>query len=136
MRSLGNKDYDLLHTAATESPRKREHLNLHSSFEEKVQRVLISLSKGSFVEPHYHSQTHQWEMFVVLEGWVKVVLYRRDGSVLEVLHVGEGHEVNLIEFQPQEIHSVECMSERALMIEIKEGPFDPSHAKTLAPFIS
>lgn len=136
MRSIGKMEYDFLFRDANISPRKRAHFNLHSSFEDKVQRLLIAMSRGSFVEPHFHTLPHQWEMFIVLKGVVKVILYKADGSVLKEIKIGSGQEVNIIEFLPNEIHSVECMSDKALLLEIKEGPFDPLYAKEMSSFIN
>lgn len=113
------------------SPRKRAHLNLHSSYSDKVQRLLIALVKGSFVEPHYHELPHQWEMFVVINGLLCVKQYDKDLTVVSELLIGDGQATKLIEFLPGDIHSVECMSDSALMLEVKEGPFNPEYAKVL-----
>ncbi len=50
MRILDKKFLSSLHEDAIESPRKRSHLNLHDSFNDKVQRLFISLVQGSYVE--------------------------------------------------------------------------------------
>ncbi|EKY4202493.1 WbuC family cupin fold metalloprotein [Vibrio alginolyticus] len=131
--------YDSLSTlsqAAEISPRKRAHLNLHASYDEKVQRLFIALTKGSYVEPHYHELPHQWEMFVVINGLIKVCKYNPEGSLESELLVGDGQEVRVIEFFPGDIHSVECISEHALLLEFKEGPFDPKFSKVEFKFPS
>lgn len=116
------------------SHRKRAHLNLHNNFNDKVQRLFISLTKGSYVSPHYHELTHQWEMFVVIEGIVEVILYTSEGQEIERLLVGDGQDCKAIEIHPFEIHSVQCISEKTLMLEIKEGPFIIDHAKVEVNF--
>ncbi|WP_417877408.1 WbuC family cupin fold metalloprotein [Vibrio sp.] len=131
MRVLDKQFLTSLECSALASPRKRAHLNLHNSFEEKVQRLFISLTRGSYVNPHYHELPHQWEMFVVIEGVVEVVFYSTDGQEQQRLLVGEGQSCKAIEIHPKEIHSVECISEKALMLEIKEGPFNPDFAKVM-----
>lgn len=119
-----------LYIDAIKSDRKRSHYLLHKSHQDKVQRLLIAMIKGSYVEPHYHELPHQWELFQVLDGLVKVTLYCNDSSVKKCLEIGDNSDVKLIEIQPNEIHSVECLSEQALLLEVKEGPFDPSFAKS------
>lgn len=129
MRSFAASDFETLFEQAALSPRKRAHLNLHSCFDEKVQRLYIAMLQGSYVEPHYHELPHQWEMFFVLQGVVVLTLYNNDGSVIKSLMMGEGLDIQSIELQPSDIHSVECISARVLMLEIKEGPFNPEFAK-------
>ncbi|MFH4896456.1 WbuC family cupin fold metalloprotein [Vibrio diabolicus] len=131
MKSYSDKYLSALFDSASSSPRKRSHLNLHKSYDEKVQRLFIALTKGSFVEPHYHELAHQWEMFVVLKGVIKVKHYNTDGNILSELLVGEEQKTKVVEFRPGDIHSVECISDTALMLEIKEGPFNPDFAKVL-----
>lgn len=131
MRIITQSDIELLFEQASNSPRKRAHLNLHASFDDKVQRLYIALLKGSYVEPHYHALAHQWEMFIVQSGILKVTLYYKDGSVISSFLLGDGQDAQTIEFKPGDVHSVECVSEYALMLEIKEGPFVEMHAKIL-----
>ena len=131
MRKITQSDIELLFEQASNSPRKRAHLSLHASFDDKVQRLYIALLKGSYVEPHYHALAHQWEMFIVQSGVLKVTLHHKDGSVISSCLVGDEQDTQAIEFNPGDVHSVECISEQALMLEIKEGPFVEKYAKTL-----
>jgi len=134
MRIFDKDDFDELDEMALQSDRKRSHLNLHGSYDEKVQRLFISLLKGSYVEPHYHELPHQWEIFVVVEGVVEVTIYNTDGSEIERLLVGEGQSCKVVEIAPMDIHSVRCISDKALMLEVKEGPFCLDTAKVRVDF--
>ncbi|SPY79336.1 WbuC family cupin fold metalloprotein [Providencia rustigianii] len=129
MRILTKDSLHALHSDAIKSIRNRSHLNLHSDYSEKVQRLLISLVKDSYVPPHYHSEAHQWEMFVILEGIIEVTVFNENGSVHSNFLVGEKQECQIVEFYPNEIHSITCISDNALLLEIKEGPFNPKFAK-------
>lgn len=124
-----------LFAEAAVSERKRAHYLLHKTHQEKVQRLVIAMVKGSYVDPHYHELPHQWEMFVVMQGSVEVKLYNHDGTVRQVFIAGPQHHVTVIEFAPGDIHSVECLSERASMMEVKEGPFDVNYAKASPPWL-
>lgn len=118
-----------LYEEATRSERLRSHFLLHHSHQERVQRLIIAMAQGSYVEPHYHELPHQWEMFTVLEGVVNVTLHAANGDIIRSFKAGPTEGVSFIEFSPGDIHSIECISEIALLLEIKEGPFDPEYAK-------
>ncbi len=120
---------------ARQSERKRAHLLLHRSHDDKVQRLLIGLVKDSFVEPHYHELANQWEMFTVLTGELKITLYETDGAIKKQFNAGPTRSVSIVEFSPGDIHSVECVSDKALMLEVKEGPFNPDYAKAFPHWI-
>ncbi|MCM7512756.1 WbuC family cupin fold metalloprotein [Enterobacter hormaechei] len=129
MRLIDKNQLETLYDQAGQSERLRSHLLLHESHQDKVQRLLIALVKGSYVDPHYHELPHQWEMFIVMQGQVQVCLYGKDGEIINKFVAGENTTINIVEFSPGDIHSVECLSPRALMMEVKEGPFDPAFAK-------
>ncbi|MEQ4788407.1 WbuC family cupin fold metalloprotein [Morganella morganii] len=118
-----------LYLDALESPRKRAHFLLHKSHQEKVQRLLIGFIKGSYVEPHFHELPHQWEMFFVLQGKLKLTILDHYGNALKTDIIGDDTPISAVEIQPNEVHSLECVSDRALLLEIKEGPFDSNFAK-------
>lgn len=131
MNLLEKEQFDELYAQAEGAERKRAHQLLHRSHDDKVQRLLIAMVKGSYVEPHFHELEHQWEMFVVLEGCVKVTTYDAAGQILCEMLLGVEGNASIAEVKPQEIHSVECVSDRALLLEVKEGPFNPQFAKVL-----
>lgn len=129
MRLIDTHQLEALYEQARHSARLRAHLLMHNSHQDKVQRLLIALIQGSYVDPHFHELPHQWEMFIVIQGQVQVCLYGKDGEIINQFVAGENTAINVVEFSPGDIHSVECLSPRALMMEVKEGPFDPSFAK-------
>ncbi|MEZ9590415.1 WbuC family cupin fold metalloprotein [Vibrio breoganii] len=123
MNHIGESEFDELFSLAKKSNRLRSHLNLHTSHEDKVQRLLIAMIKGSFVKPHYHALSHQWELFTVLKGVVRINFHSNDGEILSTTYLGEGQKTMMIMIDHHEVHSVECISEKALLLEVKEGPF-------------
>ncbi|ELY3469134.1 WbuC family cupin fold metalloprotein [Cronobacter universalis] len=129
MRLIETSQLDLLFEQAKSSERLRSHLLLHHSHQDKVQRLLIAMVRGSYVEPHYHELPQQWEMFTILQGQIQVTLFNSKGEILTRFLAGEGTGVSIVELSPGDIHSVECVSEKAIMMEVKEGPFDPAYAK-------
>lgn len=119
---------------AIKSSRARSHLQLHKSHKDPVQRVLIYLCKGSYVEPHYHSGDNQWEMFVVLKGQIELVKYNVDGTTKQIIELDSSKMDFIVQIMPNEIHSLLCVSKDALLLEIKEGPFDEKNAKVFPSF--
>lgn len=129
MKYIDNLSLANLYKEAEKSERLRSHLLLHQSHQDKVQRLLIALVKDSYVEPHYHELPHQWEMFVILEGQIEVTLYDHVGSIINKFLAGENTDISIVNLEPNEVHSIKCISPQALMLEVKEGPFDPNYAK-------
>lgn len=136
MRVIDHTVLSDLYSSAKRSERLRSHLLLHSNHDDKVQRLLIGLIKGSYVEPHFHELPHQWEMFIVMKGKIQVRLYDITGIEKQSFIAGENTEITVVEFLPGDIHSVECISEQALIMEVKEGPFDPNYAKNFPTWSS
>lgn len=120
-----------LYTEAKNNQRKRSHHLLHNSHDDKVQRLLIALIKDSVVEPHYHELPHQWELFFILDGSVELTLYSSDNVIDNIVFLGKKSGIYSIELPPTQIHSLKCISDTALLLEVKEGPFDPNFAKKL-----
>ncbi|WJW81230.1 WbuC family cupin fold metalloprotein [Moellerella wisconsensis] len=134
MKLLNNDFLTSLFIEAENSERKRAHKNLHNNFSDKVQRFFIALKKGSYVEPHYHEFANQWEMFIIIKGTVKLTIYNNNGIIINSYFIGENETCQVVEIHPFEIHSVECISDEALMLEIKEGPYSQEFSKVFAKF--
>lgn len=120
--------------SAIKSERLRYHLNLHGSYNEPVQRIIIALIRGTYIPPHYHVLTHQWECFNVISGDVSVLIFDRDGNVINKIVLGQQTGVYGIEFPPGTIHTLFCNSENSIIMELKEGPFNPDGAKIMLPW--
>lgn len=131
MKIIDDLLINTLYSEAKDSPRKRSHYLLHNSHNDKVQRLLIGMCKDSFVEPHYHELPHQWELFFILDGSIELTLFNNGNKENNVLILGKESGVYSIELPPKQIHSLKCLSDTALLLEIKEGPFDPNFAKKL-----
>ncbi|BBN59009.1 WbuC family cupin fold metalloprotein [Hydrogenovibrio marinus] len=122
-RTFGQNDWQTLQERAEASNRKRAHFNLHTSFDESIQKTLICLLYGTYIPPHYHRHKYQKELFVVLKGRVKVLFFDHVAKVTEVLYLGGEGQSCMVEISHNSIHTVVCLSELAHVMEIKEGPF-------------
>jgi len=123
---LDNNLYQKLLNEATESPRKRSHFNLHKSFDEPVQRLCIALKKGTYVKPHYHPNSNKWELMLALKGESTLIIFDKDGVVLERLTLSPNNSMSGIELKPDTWHTVFPQSSESVILEVKEGPYTPS----------
>lgn len=112
--------------AAFKSSRKRAHYNIHRSYDEPVQQVTICLSKGTYIPPHFHRHRHQRELFVLLSGSVRFILFDDTGCVQDTIMLESGE---MIEIKPLTIHTVVALSDYALVLEVKQGPFVVDESK-------
>ncbi len=120
-----------LYLKAGRSERLRAHHNIHTSFDEKVQRLAIALMQGTYIPPHQHVQSSQWEFFHVIEGTVKLLIFSEHGDVVDILFLGDQQPVFAVQLPPGTLHTLICVSERAFLLEWKEGPFQPELAKSI-----
>ena len=131
MKLYNKKFFEELEKKAQISEIKRSHFLMHDSHNSPVQRFFMVMLKDSFAAPHYHPLNHQWELVQVIEGAVEFVFYDEQGNAKSSEIIGPSHESQFIEIDAKEIHSLKCLSERAVLIEIKEGPFDSENAKVI-----
>ena len=125
-RVFADFDWLELEENARQSPRLRAHFNLHQSYDEPVQKTLICILKGSYIPPHFHRHAHQKELFLVLVGQVKVLFFDKDGTVKEIMVLGQGEMIEILSYS---IHTVVCLSSSAKILEVKQGPFIANDCK-------
>lgn len=122
---------DELYTEAASSLRQRSHVNVHTSYNDKVQRLAIALIHGTYIPPHMHEMPHQWEFFHVIDGEVKLIIFDGDGCISNIVLLGAAHQNFAVQIAPGTFHTLVSLSEKAFIFEWKEGPFDPIYAKVL-----
>lgn len=113
------------------SERLRAHYNLHDSYNEAVQRIVIGLHHGTYIPPHYHNLNNQWELFQVFSGEVDLFIFDMNGFVLDKVSLGAVSGNYFIQITPNTCHTLVCRSDSALVLEIKPGPFDITRAKVV-----
>lgn len=116
---------------ALASDRLRHHLNLHRSYNDPIQRVVIAMARGTYIPPHYHKLNNQWESFSIIEGDVCVLIFDSTGTVTDKINLGRSYDNYGIELECGTIHTIYCASEHSVIMEIKEGPFNPEQAKVM-----
>lgn len=122
---LDDDFFNRLLMQADNSARKRSHYNLHRELSESVQRLCVGLKKGTYIRPHYHPKSNKWELMTVLRGVICVLVFDQSGKVLERLQLNCGEALSAFELKPGTWHTLFPITDNAVMIEIKEGPYQP-----------
>jgi cupin fold WbuC family metalloprotein len=114
---------------AQASPRLRTNHNLHEGNEATIQRLAVKLRRGTYIRPHRHPA--RWELGLVLQGRMELVLFDDDGRLAERITMTPMRGTLGVELPVAQWHSYVCVSDAATFFEVKEGPYDP---KTSAEF--
>lgn len=128
-RIFDQSTFEELRLQAEASPRKRAHYNLHHSYKEPVQKVLICMLRETYIPPHYHEHAYQTELFIVLQGSVKLIIFDENGGIRKEVAMGEGSGTSMAEIEPNVFHTIVCESDDAFVMEVKEGPFVEDQSK-------
>jgi len=131
---------------AKQSPRRRTNYNFHSGPQDNPHRFLNALLRGSYVAPHRHTTPPKSETFVVLEGLLAVFCFDDGGAVTSTHLIGSADGTAVprslqgrpvlrgIDVPAGMWHTVTAISDHAVCLEIKPGPWDPSSDKDFAPW--
>lgn len=117
---------------AKNSPRKRQHYNLHKSYDEYLQRFLNAMEPGTYIRPHRHLTAGKTEIFIPFTGKFLVIIFDDEGSVVDHQLLVPYESPYAVEIAPETYHTVCCLESGSVAFEIKDGPFDPTAAKDFA----
>lgn len=123
--------FDRVAEQAGASPRKRRNHNLHAE-PDLVQRFVNVLQPGTYVRPHRHlreSSGTGFECFVVLQGAIGLLLFDGQGEVRQCEKLEAGGPLRGVELAEGSYHSLVALTADAVMLEIKQGPYDPGTDK-------
>lgn len=119
--------------AAKESPRRRIILQIHRSDTEGVQRMLNFMCRGSYARPHCHPAPENIESVAILKGSVGVLIFEPDGAVQSRYRLDAGvASASLIDIEHGVWHTILPLTEDAVILEIKRGPYCAATDKTFA----
>lgn len=105
---------------AANAPRRRVHELWHPAPEDQVHRLVIAVQPGSRFMPHTHPV--QWEVLVLLEGRMDLLLFAADGT-LQARH--ELHAGDVMQLPPGQHHALLAHTP-SCFFEIKPGPLSPA----------
>ncbi len=117
---------------ARNSPRLRTNHNFHTAADERVNRFLNVMMKGTYIAPHRHRQPPKPEALIALEGEVRVFIFDDEGRVTESHAIGGGAVG--IDIPAGIWHTVAVLSPHAVCYEVKPGPYSAADDKEFAPW--
>lgn len=120
------------------NPRKRQHRNIHGSYEDPCQRLFNAIEPGSYIRPHRHATDPRDELLIAVRGLMALVIFDEQGKVAGVVRFGsDGRSEDLAvgaEVPANKWHTVIALEPGCVLLEVKAGPFDSSLPKDLAPW--
>jgi cupin fold WbuC family metalloprotein len=123
---------------AKNSPRFRQHLNIHRSYQDVCQRFFNAIEPSSYIRPHRHISEPREELLVAIRGTMILITFNDQGSITGILRFGsQRHGSDLAagaEVGSNTWHTVVALESGSVLLEVKAGPFDPNHPKDLAPW--
>ncbi|WP_106640325.1 WbuC family cupin fold metalloprotein [Allosphingosinicella vermicomposti] len=132
-------DCDLLASLTRQargSPRGRQHLNLHDTWADPCQRTLNAILPQSYVRPHRHSLDPRSETLVAACGALGILMFDDNGNIVQTAIIGKVEGIRAtaiaVEIGPATWHSVVALTDDAVLLEVKAGPFDPALAGEFA----
>lgn len=112
----------------------RQHRNIHASYDDPVQRLFNALGYDTYIRPHRHALDPKVESLFALRGEFALITFDEAGDPQDVIHFGATSPASApgVEINSQTWHTVIALTEAAVLLEIKAGPFDPQAAKEFA----
>ncbi len=130
MKLISQALLDELAAAASASPRRRTHYNLHGSNADLVQRYLVVARRDSYFRPHRHNT--RAELALIVRGALDLLAFDAGGRVTARYALAAGGGNIAYENGPGGWHTLIVNADVAAFLEIKEGPYDPVTASEFA----
>lgn len=118
---------------ATESPRGRQHHNLHE-MEEPCHRMVVGLQPHTYVPPHRHLSADKAETLIVLRGCLGLLIFDDQGCVTDKHLLQAGGNCLGVDLAPGTYHAVVVLEADTVMFECKAGPYRPVAEGEHAPW--
>lgn len=117
---------------AKNSPRLRKNFNFHSP-DEVVQRFLNVMHPQTYVVPHAHIGESAFEFYCLLQGRIGLILFSENGEIAEKYELSAKGDLRALEIPAGVFHSVVCLEPNSVILEVKEGPYNPAAMKHILP---
>ncbi|MFV2058121.1 MAG: WbuC family cupin fold metalloprotein [Thiohalomonadales bacterium] len=129
---IDQKNLERLCDQARESARLRCNYNLHPHLSDPVQRFCNALHRGTYVRPHRHIGVDRWELFVILQGKVGILLFDDDGKIVQRTVLEASGENQIIEIPTGQWHCLFALADNTVLFECKPGPYEKLTDKDFA----
>jgi cupin fold WbuC family metalloprotein len=140
MKDFSSEYLRELISQAESSRRRRQHRNIHLSYDDPCQRLFNAICVDSYIRPHRHRVDPKHETMVAVRGSFALILFDDAGVPGRVVRFAAGCSGVPavlgagVELDPHEWHTVLAGEEGSVLLELKAGPFLPDAPKELAPW--
>lgn len=120
---IDEKLLDELTAKAKESPRLRMNFDLRNSAEDMSQRMLNAIEPGSPLPIHRHMKSS--ETVVCLRGHLRELYYDDAGKLTQEFDLVPGSSSVGVNIPIGQWHTVEVLESGTVILEVKDGPYEP-----------
>ena len=120
---FNNTFLDALTEQAKQSPRQRMHYDLRDTTEDPCMRMLNALEPDTVVPIHRHSETS--EDVICIRGCVEEVLYDAEGKEVARYRLQPGTECMACHVPMDQYHTCISLESGSVIVEFKNGKYDP-----------
>lgn len=129
---------DNLTARAKASPRLRQHMNLHKSYDDPCQRLLNAIEPGSYLKPKCDLSKPRSKLLVALRGSFAFVRFDSSGNVQKIIPfaacIGSNRVATAVDVPPACWCTTLSMAPGSVLLEVRPGPFDPDNLGDFAPW--
>ena len=120
---VDHQDIQQLKEQSDLNERKRIRLCAHRDIEDRIHEMLIIHTRDTYVRPHKH--INKIESFHIIEGIADIIIYADDGSIEEIIPVGEYKSGRTFYYRLSDplFHTLWIVSENLVFHETTNGPF-------------
>lgn len=123
-----------LRQKADQSERKRINYNFHEQLNDPIQRMLNTMNRGTYLQPHRHKNPDKREAFIILTGRVAVIEFDDEGAIINHIILNNKHGNYGTEIPAGTWHSLIVLEDGSVVYEVKDGPYSPIDDKNFAPW--
>ena len=120
---------DDLTAQAKASPRLRQSFDLRNTPEDNSQRMLNALEPGTVMPIHRHLASS--ETVALLRGKICWHFYDNAGNKTESVVLDANGDIRCINVEKGRWHSLECLESGSVIIECKDGKYEPLREEEL-----
>lgn len=132
LKKYSNENLQALTSKAQNSDRLRTNLNIHETTDAAVQRLFLAFEPGTYIRPHRHCEAHKWELFIVLQGELDLLIFDDAGKIVERTTLAPS-ATSVVEIPPGTWHSYISRESGTVALEIKQGGYLPTREDDFLP---
>jgi len=134
MKNIDTALFEGMRAEAQRTPRRRVHYCLHESPDDPVQRLVVEMEPGTYIQPHCHRTPAKWELFLCLAGSASVLFFDDAGRLTEKIAIVAGGPRYGVEIPAGVWHTLIIEEPGTLLMEIKPGPYAPLPQEDFSPW--